>query len=326
MTESTGSTPTQSVGSLGDELTSEPETDWASADPVAKHMPKARRVSSNGSYRKGCGCRYKDGTPKSSFLCTIHNSQLVISGAGPVVGQKGSPRSPGGHPLRQSMSAQHAAATSPKSPNPSHNVGIESDDDDDGDTAVDEVIVDACWTDWAGADGAKSDAGNVHNGLQGTGMSHYSRRGSARGSAFPEDEDIVSDSGRSEDSMRVHNRIWYVIRHRIYPAVHHFFDQSFADPEREAQFQKEIWWNGKLMCLIGALYFLLNFILYAAEAPKPAVYDKILFYGVAPVLCFVLTAMVLWDWPRSHNYSWQVWVFISVWFWPVATISIEYSW
>lgn len=126
----------------------------------------------------------------------------------------------------------------------------------DDDVEVDQVVVDNDWSSWEGAD-AKSEI------LSTTGLrrqsSHYSRRS----------DSVANDNIHgSDDLAQSTSPTWHTLRYRVYPAVKYFFDQSFEDREREAQFQREIWWNGKLMCFIGALYFLLNFILYAADVSE----------------------------------------------------------
>jgi hypothetical protein len=119
---------------------------------------------------------------------------------------------------------------------------------------------------------------------------------------------------------------WGILRWRIWPVVHNFFDLSFLEKDRENSFQKEQWWNGKLLCLVSSLYLVLNWILYCALTPKPNLYDKILYFAVAPVLTVPTPIFVAFDMPRRFNRFWQLWIFANAYFWPLSQVVNQYVW
>lgn len=134
-------------------------------------------------------------------------------------------------------------------------------------------------------------------------------------------------SERTESIYQRHGLgCWGVIRWRIWPVVHNFFDLSFREPDREDSFQKEQWWNGKLLCLVSACYLVLNWILYVALTPKPNLYDRILYYGVAPVLTVPTPFLVAFNVPRRCNIVWQLWVMCNVFFWCLSQVINQYIW
>ena len=123
----------------------------------------------------------------------------------------------------------------------------------DEDEIVDEVVVDSNLTpesDLRDADqtGSNDDNADKENGKDG--MSRYGT-------------DYISTD---MDSIYQRNGlgIWGVFRWRIYPLISNFFDLSFREKERESTFQKETWYNSKVLALISSIYLVINFILYAA--------------------------------------------------------------
>lgn len=125
----------------------------------------------------------------------------------------------------------------------------------DEDEQVDEVVVDAKLMpdiDQPGQDDVGSSDGIVDR-------DNTTRDGTSR---YAGTDYISTDM----DSIYQRNGlgIWGVLRWRVYPLLHNFFDLSFREKEREAVFQKEAWYNGKVLAFVSSLYLVINFILYAA--------------------------------------------------------------
>jgi hypothetical protein len=134
-------------------------------------------------------------------------------------------------------------------------------------------------------------------------------------------------SERTESLYQRHGLGWWGgLRWRVWPLIHNFFDLSFREPDREASFQKEQWWNGKLLCLVSSCYLVVNWILYVALTPKPNLYDKILYYAVAPVLTVPTPILVAFDAPRRFNFIWQIWIVTNVYFWTLSQVVNQYIW
>lgn len=119
---------------------------------------------------------------------------------------------------------------------------------------------------------------------------------------------------------------WGILRWRIWPVVYNFFDLSFREADREKSFQKEQWWNGKLLCLISSCYLVLNWVLYVGLTPKPNIYDKVMYYLVGPILSVPTPIFAAFNVPRKANLFWQIWIMLNVYFWSISQIVNQHVW
>lgn len=247
---------------------------------------------------------YDAGSTPSASLTGSYNEDLSDHG-----GTRAMPDFPGYHLRRKKRG---------RSPRSVHSDTRRSQDDpeagektDATDDEVDVTVVDndLFKTEQAHEEGKRDDISETSNHATNVGQSQ--RYGSE-----------VTDSVYQRHGLGC----WGVIRWRIWPVVHNFFDLSFREKDREDSFQKEQWWNGKLLCLVSACYLVLNWVLYVALTPKPNLYDRILYYGVAPILTIPTPFLVAFNIPRRCNFVWQIWIMANVYFWCLSQVINQYIW
>ncbi|EJD47260.1 hypothetical protein AURDEDRAFT_163867 [Auricularia subglabra TFB-10046 SS5] len=99
--------------------------------------------------------------------------------------------------------------------------------------------------------------------------------------------------------------------------IRHFFEPgSELQPSVERQYQKEQWHLSKRLALMCSLFFVVNWALGTAFVPRPLpLADKIFYYGIGPVISLPLPFLVAWNFPRDHNFIYQVYLAFAIWSW-----------
>jgi osomolarity two-component system sensor histidine kinase SLN1 len=66
----------------------------------------------------------------------------------------------------------------------------------------------------------------------------------------------------------------------------------------------------------SATFFILVWAFSTAFVAKPwELPDKIFYGGIAPVLTFPIFFAVIYDWPRDHDFLYQIYISVAVWGW-----------
>ncbi|KZV87594.1 hypothetical protein EXIGLDRAFT_723615 [Exidia glandulosa HHB12029] len=150
-----------------------------------------------------------------------------------------------------------------------------------------------------------------------TTASRNSREKSATGS-FPGGHGGIATTAGAESSMVSRASIFSrLVPRSAIRGVHHFFDMgSELQPNVERQYRKEQWHLSKRLALMSSLFFVLNWILGVAFILRPLpLPDKIVYYGIFPVLSVPLPFLVAFDFPRDHNRIYQIYLALCIWAW-----------
>ena len=194
---------------------------------------------------------------------------------------------------------------------------------EDPDAPLDEVVVEREWADDVDASldtrsdqGISPDKSGGSNHLGGTNTDH--------------DSFTIHPYGFWGSCMPL---IW--IRWRVWPFLLGFFWTRFLDEKSEEHYNKENWFLRKVraqrywcicasahlaqnLAVWSALFYILNWTLATAFNPQPfPLPDIIFYYCVMPVLTFPLIVLVIYDWPRDRNITYQIALSISTWSWGV---------
>ncbi|KIP07109.1 hypothetical protein PHLGIDRAFT_71543 [Phlebiopsis gigantea 11061_1 CR5-6] len=184
--------------------------------------------------------------------------------------------------------------------------GVRSVVPEDPDAPLDEVVVEREWADAVDASldtrsdpGISPDKSGGSNHLGGTNTDH--------------DSFTVHADGFWGSCVPL---IW--IRWRVWPFLLGFFWTRFLDEKSEEHYNKENWYLRKNLAVWSALFYILNWTLATAFNPQPfPLPDIIFYYCVMPVLTFPLIILVIYDWPRDRNITYQIALSISTWSWGV---------
>lgn len=115
------------------------------------------------------------------------------------------------------------------------------------------------------------------------------------------------------------------LRWRVYPLLHHFFAIRFHDGT-ETEFQKETWYTSKTLGLYSSLFYFINWGLILGLAPRPYVNsDRILYYGVQPLLVLPLPFAVIYDFPRKRPLFYQLYISTTTWTLAFYTTAYMYA-
>ncbi|EJT97684.1 hypothetical protein DACRYDRAFT_119345 [Dacryopinax primogenitus] len=130
--------------------------------------------------------------------------------------------------------------------------------------------------------------------------------------------------------------VWYILglgggvgwcRRRVWPAVGRFFDLSFWSDAQEESYRRDWWYTSKQLAFTASLFYILNTILAISLIPRPLnLYNKITYFGIAPLVTVPITMMVLFNAPRFRwRHNWQIvyqpvlcmatwcWAWFSIW-------------
>lgn len=184
------------------------------------------------------------------------------------------------------------------------------------DVVVDEVVVDRSWSQDTGLPLDSDDEESVSN---------YSTRTSP----------IPSLMERPRVSLAA-NQPFFTLWHLAWAYIMEFFSSRFSDPQTEADYQKEVWGQSKILALWASSFFIANWVLGTAFIQGPVVLaDKIFYYiastipfhfmpfflipasQVAPILTFPLILFCAFNFPRDHPTFYQLFLCIAIWAWCV---------
>ena len=57
------------------------------------------------------------------------------------------------------------------------------------------------------------------------------------------------------------------------------------------------------------------------QTPKPEVYDKVMYLGIAALITIPMPVLVALDLPKRNDLLWQFMVFVNAFFWPYTQVS-----
>ncbi|KZO92222.1 hypothetical protein CALVIDRAFT_487979, partial [Calocera viscosa TUFC12733] len=90
-------------------------------------------------------------------------------------------------------------------------------------------------------------------------------------------------------------------RRTVWPAVVTFFDLSFQSGEQEESYRRDWWYTSKQLAFTASLFYILNTILAISLIPRPLnLYNKITYFGIAPVVTVPVCIMVLFNAPKAR--------------------------
>lgn len=202
---------------------------------------------------------------------------------------------------------------------------------------VDEVVVDRQWSDEIKSTVPSENGGNGHE--RSGGGSHtvgHDKAGASGGGGGGAGAGTSTD--RDSFAWRA-DGVWsswfplIVLRYRLWPVVLDFFSTRFADVESERHFRKEGWFFRKSLALGSALFFVVNWcgvcskycarvlmvsrVLSSAFTPKVGITDKVFIWGFQTLLTIPIPLLVMYDYPRDHQFFYQAWLAVSTWSWCV---------
>ncbi|KAF9653820.1 hypothetical protein BDM02DRAFT_3215706 [Thelephora ganbajun] len=176
------------------------------------------------------------------------------------------------------------------------------------DDEVDEIVVDREWAEDARRTTTKSESAHPLNDSRqpgGTSTDH--------------------ESFATVEGFWARSTILIILRWRLWPAILSFFRPRFTDTKSEAQYSKESWFYRKRLAIFSALFFICNWITACVLVQRPVVLSDIIFYYViGPLLCLPLFFLVVYDFPRDRPWLYQTYLGLSVWSWPLYTITFMY--
>lgn len=70
----------------------------------------------------------------------------------------------------------------------------------------------------------------------------------------------------------------------VIPGLIYFFEPRFGDPDKEVNFQKERWYNSKRLAWFASCFLLVNMGMYIGLAGISTTYDKVVAWGLFPLL------------------------------------------
>ncbi|KAI0685603.1 hypothetical protein BC835DRAFT_1289856 [Cytidiella melzeri] len=174
------------------------------------------------------------------------------------------------------------------------------------DEEVDEVVVDREWS----GEIKSSVHSNDHGG------SPEKSGASGNGGGYGGTNTDIDSVAFHVDGFWTRATLLVVLRYRVWPFVYSFFATHFVDEKSEGHFRKENWFMRKSVALWSAAFYIVNWALATAVAPRPAdTADTVFYYAVAPALTFPLFFMVAYDFPRDRPIFYQVVLAISTWMW-----------
>ncbi|KZT58742.1 hypothetical protein CALCODRAFT_507897 [Calocera cornea HHB12733] len=107
----------------------------------------------------------------------------------------------------------------------------------------------------------------------------------------------------------------------VWPAVLRFFDLSFWSREQEESYRRDWWYTSKQLAFTASLFYVLNTILAISLIPRPLnLYNKITYFGIAPVVTIPVCAMVLFNapkfrWAQRLQRVYQPVLLVATWCW-----------
>jgi len=191
---------------------------------------------------------------------------------------------------------------------------------------VDEVVVDREWTEDTRKTTTKSESAHPFGDSRQPGGTNTDR-----------------ESFAAVEGFWARSTILIILRWRLWPAILDFFRPRFVDSKSEAQYNKESWFYRKRLAIFSALFFICNWITACVLVQTPVVTSDIVFYYVVrqnatshtvspshssniwqigPLLCVPLFFLVAYDFPRDRPWFYQTYLGISVWSWPLYTITL----
>lgn len=109
------------------------------------------------------------------------------------------------------------------------------------------------------------------------------------------------------------------VRYRVWPITVRFMAPSYHDPSVEESYQKEFWYNQKGSHIFGALYLTVVWALVLALLPRPlSTWNMVQLYGLQPFFTIPLIPMTAFDLPRRWPWTWQCFMFCSIWLFAAA--------
>lgn len=189
---------------------------------------------------------------------------------------------------------------------------------------VDEVVVDREWTEDTRRTTTKSESAHPFNDSRHPGGTNTDR------------ESFVVEGFWARSTILI------ILRWRLWPAILGFFRPRFIDVKSEAQYTKESWFYRKRLALFSAVFFICNWITACVLVQQPVVTSDVIFYYVVrpntssytllpshspirwqigPLLCLPLFFLVVYDFPRDRPWLYQTYLALSVWSWPLYTIT-----
>jgi len=180
---------------------------------------------------------------------------------------------------------------------------------DDEKEEVDEIVVDRAWSEEIKSSVAHSEAGVVASPEKSNG--HYQ----------PAETSVDHESLQHYEGFWALSSPLVFIRWRCWPLVKEFFTSRFFDQKAEERYQKENWFMRKPVALWSSVFFIINWVLGCAFIAHPLVLiDKIFFYGVAPACTIPIVFMVMYDFPRDRQNSYQIVLCCATWSWSIYNL------
>jgi osomolarity two-component system sensor histidine kinase SLN1 len=192
---------------------------------------------------------------------------------------------------------------------------------DDEKEEVDEIVVDRTWSEEIKSSVAHSEAGMAASPEKSNG--HHQ----------PAETSVDHESLQHYEGFWALSSPLVFIRWRCWPLVMEFFASRFFDQKSEERYQKENWFMRKVcvwqrsgfpslilspqpIALWSSVFFIINWVLGCAFIAHPLVLiDKIFFYGVAPACTIPIVFMVMYDFPRDRQNSYQIVLCCATWSW-----------
>ncbi|KAL0574306.1 hypothetical protein V5O48_007644 [Marasmius crinis-equi] len=124
--------------------------------------------------------------------------------------------------------------------------------------------------------------------------------------------------GRSHLLVRLRYRLWPTV-------VEFFYPRPFEGPS-EDQFRNEDWQSKKMLALVASIWFCVSWAIGLIVVQRPlTLLDKIAYYGLGPAFSFPIPLMVMYDFPRSGKWFYQLYLSAAVWIWAFEIVLVMYT-